>query len=313
MVFQILIKELITMKKKLGLKIVLATLSALILAALVVLFFYLPRYLTKDVTVTPGENAGEELTIMSANVRYCNPFDFFERSWFYRAELLMSDIANVAPDIVCFQEVNTIHYSYLTDVMQGYESLVTYRDNSLMKEGCSIFYRADRFEEIERGHFWLSETPDVMSKDWGSAHYRICVYVCLKDLTTGEEFIVFNTHLDHKSEEARIKGIEVVLDKIAELDGRPAFLMGDMNALEDTKTIESTKESFDDAKEIALVSTGTTYTYNNWGEPEEDDRIDYILIGKGDATVTEYHVVNNSPNGIYSSDHCPIYIKTKIN
>lgn len=300
------------MSKKTKRKILWITLASVVVAVLIVLFFYLPRYWSKDVIVKPSENTGEELTIMSANVRYCNPFDFFKRSWFYRAELLMSDIAAVAPDIVCFQEVNTTHYKYLTDVMEGYESLVTYRDNSLMKEGCSIFYRADRFEEIERGHFWLSETPDVMSKDWGSEHYRICVYVCLKDLNTGKEFIVFNTHLDSKSEEARIKGIQVVLDKIAELDGRPAFLMGDMNALEDTKTIESTKESFDDAQKIALTATGTSYTYNNWGEPEEDDRIDYILISKGDATVIEYHVVNNSHNGIYSSDHCPIYIKTKI-
>ena len=300
------------MNKKTKRKILWTTLASIVVAVLIVLFFYLPKYWSKDVIVKPSENTGEELTIMSANVRYCNPFDFFKRSWFYRAELLMSDIAAVAPDIVCFQEVNTTHYKYLTDVMEGYESLVTYRDNSLMKEGCSIFYRADRFEEIERGHFWLSETPDVMSKDWGSAHYRICVYVCLKDLNTGKEFIVFNTHLDHKNEEARIKGIQVVLDKIAALDGRPAFLMGDMNALEGTKTIESTKENFDDAEKIALCAIGSNYTYNNWGKPEENDRIDYILISKGDATVIEYHVVNNSHNGIYSSDHCPIYIKTKI-
>lgn len=103
------------------------------------------------------------------------------------------------------------------------------------------------------------------------------------------------------------------MDKIAELDSRPAFLMGDMNALENSKTIQSTKESFDDAQKIAAVSTGSSYTYNNWGEPEENDRIDYILIGKGTATVTEYHVVENYHNGVYSSDHCPIYIKTKIN
>ena len=196
--------------------------------------------------------------------------------------------------------------------MKGYESIVTYRDKSLTQEGCSIFYRADRFEEIERGHFWLSETPDVMSKDWGSAHYRICVYVCLRDRNTGKEFIVFNTHLDHKSEEARIKGIEVVLNKIAALDGRPAFLMGDMNALENTPTIQSTKENFDDAQKIAVVKTGANYTYNNWGAPKAGNRIDYILIGKGTATVSEYHVVDNNHNGVYSSDHCPIYIKTKI-
>ena len=300
-----------TNKKKL-LKIFLISLLALVALVLAVLFFYLPRYWFNRVEVVPAENTGEELTIMSANVRCYSPTDFFQKSWFYRANLLTEDIASVLPDVICFQEVQDLHYNYLEDVMPEYNSIMAFRDNSIIREGCAIFYRSDRFEKIEDGYFWLSETPDVMSKDWGSAHYRVCVYVCLKDLNTGKEFIVFNTHLDHKSEEARIKGIEVVLDKIAALDGRPAYLMGDMNAHENSKTIQSTKENFDDALKIATTTTGTDYTYNNWGEPEAGDRIDYILIGKGAATVSEYHVVDNNHNGIYSSDHCPIYIKTKI-
>ena len=301
------------MNKKKIFKIAGIVLLSLITLVLVIQFFYLPRYWNKNVTVEPTENSGEELTIMSTNVRCYSPTDFFKKSWFYRAKLLATDISTVMPDIICFQEVQDLHYNYLEDVMSKYDSIMAFRDNSIIREGCAIFYRSDRFEKIEDGYFWLSETPDEMSKDWGSAHYRVCVYVCLKDLNTGKEFIVFNTHLDHKSEEARIKGIEVVLDKIAALDGRPAYLMGDMNALEDTPTIQSTKDSFDDALKIATTTTGTDYTYNNWGEPEAGDRIDYILIGKGAATVSEYHVVNNSHNGIYSSDHCPIYIKTKIN
>ncbi|MBE6699247.1 MAG: endonuclease/exonuclease/phosphatase family protein [Ruminococcaceae bacterium] len=302
----------INSNKKMSLKI--ALISVLVLVALILgtLFFYLPRYLTKDVIVNPTAKEGEELTIMSTNVRCYSPTDFLKKSWFYRAELIATDIASVMPDVICFQEMNAIHYAYLQDVMQGYSSLMTYRDKSLMKEGCSIFYRTDRFEEIESGHFWLSETPDVMSKDWGSAHYRICVYVCLKDLNTGKEFIVFNTHLDHKSEEARIKGIEVVLDKIAELDGRPAYLIGDLNAQENSKTIKSTHENFDDAQKIASI-TENTATYHNWGDSSYAKRIDYILISTGDATVSEYHVVDNCYSGVYSSDHSSIYIKTKIN
>ena len=300
------------MKKRKASKILGAIFLSLLALVLVVELFYLPRYWGRRTEVVPVENTGEELTIMSANVRCYSPTDFFKKSWFYRADLLSGDIAEVAPDVIGFQEVQDLHYNYLKDVMAEYDSIVAFRDKSIIREGCAIFYRSDRFEKIEDGYFWLSETPDVQSKDWGSAHYRVCVYACLKDLNTGKEFIVFNTHLDHKSEEARIKGIEVVLDKIAELDGRPAFLMGDMNAHEDTPTIQSTNKNFDDALKIAASVTGTDYTYNNWGEPEAGDRIDYILIGKGTATVTEYHVADNSHDGIYSSDHCPIYIKTKI-
>ena len=299
--------------KKMIFKILRIALLSILALVLVVELFYLPRYWLKRTKIVPAENSGEELTIMSANVRCFAPDDLFQKSWFYRAGLLSGDIAEVAPDVICFQEVQDLHYNYLENVMPEYNSVMAFRDKSIIREGCAIFYRADRFEEIETGYFWLSETPDVQSKDWGSAHYRVCVYACLKDLNTGKEFIVFNTHLDHKSEEARIKGIQVVLNKIQELEGRTAFLVGDMNAAGNSKTIESTKQSFDDAKKIAAVSDGNKYTYNNWGNPGGKSLVDDILISKGDATVSEYHVVNNSHNGIYSSDHCPIYIKTKIN
>ena len=301
-----------TSGRKKALKIILALLITLIVSVLVILLFYLPRYLTRDVIVTPRISDGEEFTIMSTNVRCYSPTDFFKKSWFYRAELIATDIASVAPDIIGFQEMNAVHYSYLQDVMPGYASFMAYRDKKLMKEACAIFYRSDRFEEIESGMFWLSETPDVMSKDWGSAHYRICVYVCLKDRNTGKEFVVFNTHLDHKSEESRIKGIEVVLDKIAELGNRPAFLIGDLNAKENTNTIKFTKEKFDDAQKIAPI-TENTATYHNWDGETYKKRIDYILVSKGLVTVNEYHVIDNCYNGAYSSDHSSIYVKAKIN
>lgn len=294
-------------------KIILLSLLALIIFILAILFFYLPRYLIRNVTVDLPPSEGEELTIMSTNVRCYAPDDLFKKSLFYRMELIATDVCAVMPDVICFQEMQGLHYNYLEEVMPDYTSVMAFRDNSIIREGCSIFYRTDRFEEIESGHFWLSETPEVKSKDWGSAHYRICVYVCLKDRNTGKEFIVFNTHLDHKSEEARIKGIEVVLDKIQALEGRTAFLVGDMNAAGNSKTIQSTKQSFDDAKKIATVSDGNKYTYNNWGNPGGKSLVDYILISKGTATVKEYRVLNNCYDGIYSSDHYSIYVKTKIN
>ena len=289
-------------------------LSVILIAVLTFLFmvtFYLPRYITSKAKVTPAETVGDEITIMSTNVRYIAYEDFFKRAWFYRADLIAEDINFVKPDIIGFQEATFIHYNYLDKVMDGYDSEIAYRDNFVLSEGCPIFWRADRFEKIDSGSFWLSETPEVMSKDWGSEHYRICVYVILRDLNTGKEFAVFNTHLDHTSDEARINGIAVVLDKIKEFGDLPAFLMGDLNAKENSKTIQSTKESFDDAMRIAGI-TEETVTYHNWGNFEKAKRIDYIMISKGDATISEYHVVDNLHDGVYSSDHASIYVKAKL-
>lgn len=292
-------------------KKVLALILSAVIIYLAVLLFYLPGYLLSDKQVSLSDENDGSITIMSTNVRYIAPEDILQKSWFYRADLIAEDINSVQPDIIGFQEATFIHYDYLKGVMDGYESEIAYRDNFILSEGCPIFWSADKFERVDSGSFWLSETPDVMSKDWGSEHYRICVYVILRDLKTGKEFAVFNTHLDHTSDLARINGIKVVLDKISEFGDIPAYLMGDLNAKEDSETILSTKESFDDAKVISPI-TEDTATFHGWGDPEKEKRIDYIMISKGDSEVYEYHVVNNLHDGAYSSDHASIYIKTSI-
>jgi endonuclease/exonuclease/phosphatase family metal-dependent hydrolase len=292
-------------------KNILKVLAILLVLILFVLLFYVPKYLIDRRTVTPAETVGEEITIMSTNVRFYNPLDFLKKSWFYRADLIAEDVERVRPDIVGFQEATFLHYDYLKSTLSGYDSEMSYRDDFILSEGCPIFWRTDRFEKIDSGSFWLSETPEVMSKDWGSSHYRICVYVILRDKTTNKEFAVFNTHLDNVSDEARINGIKVVLDKISEFGDLPSFLFGDMNATDDSETILSTRDSFDDAKVISPI-TEDTRTFHGWGDPTEQDRIDYILISKGDAEVYEYHVLDNCYDGVYSSDHSSIYIKTRI-
>ena len=292
-------------------KTLLKIVAALLVAVLVVFFFYLPGYLMSDRQITPAEKSGDSMTIMSANVRYIAPEDLFNKSWFYRADLILDDIDSVEPDIIGFQEATFVHYDYLKKVMVGFDSEMAYRDEFVLSEGCPIFWRTDRFEKVRSGSFWLSETPEIMSKDWGSEHYRICVYVILRDLNTGKEFAVFNTHLDHTSDLARINGIKVVLDKIAEFGGMPAYLMGDLNAKENSETIQSTKEAFDDAQKIA-TKTDDRPTFHGWGEAADPRRIDYIMISKGDAEVSEYGVVYNLHGDAYSSDHASIYIKTTL-
>lgn len=291
-------------------KVFLKIFATVLVILLAVYLFYLPGYMMSDRVVAPPDPmGGESMTIMSANVRYIAPEDLFHKSWFYRADLILDDIDSVHPDIIGFQEATFVHYDYLKKVMAGYDSEMAYRDNFILSEGCPIFWRTDRYEKIDSGSFWLSETPEVMSKDWGSEHYRICVYVILKDLTTGKEFAVFNTHLDHTSDLARINGIKVVLDKITEFGDIPAYLMGDLNAKEDSETIQSTKDSFDDAYKIAEKSDDSP-TFHGWGEAADPRRIDYIMISKGDAEVSEYAVINNLHGETYSSDHSAIYIKT---
>ncbi len=295
-------------------KCLLGLVALAVVVFLVIQCFYLPFYLFNKPTVELSEDEGGEITVMSTNVRCYSPDDLFKKSWFYRAHMIIENVNSVKPDIIGFQEVTFMHYDYLKAAMPDYNSEISYRDDFILSEGCPIFYRTDKYEKVDSGSFWLSETPEVMSKDWGSAHYRVANYVILRDKASGNEFIVFNTHLDHVSDTARINGIKVVLDKIAEFGNLPAMLMGDFNAKPSSETITSTKDSFDDAHDIASEADEGP-TYHAWGTQPNRERIDYIMISKDTATVSEYRVLDNydKENEAYSSDHASIYIKLQFN
>ena len=47
-------------------------------------------------------------------------------------------------------------------------------------EMTALYYRADRFERLDDGHFWLSEQPDQPgSKSWDTALTRMATWVKL--------------------------------------------------------------------------------------------------------------------------------------
>ena len=295
------------MKKPLKILLsVIAVLLALVIVFSVSFYWYYPHYkeMKKEVEIQEiyREN---ELRVMSCNVRCISPTDLGKKSWFYRADLIIKGIQNEQPGVIGFQEVTKWHYSYLCDTLGMYDSEIAYRDDAFNSEGCPIFYRSDIYTLVNKGSFWLSETPDVMSKDWGAACYRICSYVILRDNATGNEFVVFNAHLDHVSDEARINGIKVVLDKIEEFGSLPAVLMGDLNAEETSETYKSATKNFLDTK-YQTENTMKSCTYQNWGKALDRECIDYILISKTGFKVNSYRVVTDTYDGVYSSDHFPV-------
>lgn len=299
-------------KAKKAVLAVLGVVAAIAVIVCAVEFLYYPRYrqTEKSVEISQSQNANE-IRVMSSNLRCFSPTDFFKKSWFYRAPLIVENVKKEKPDIIGFQECTKMHYSYLCTTLSQYDSILTFRDESAFSEGCPIFYRKDRFELVEKDSFWLSETPEKMSKDWGAACYRICSYVILKDKETKEKFVVFNTHLDHVSDEARIKGIEVVLEKIKQFGSLPSMIMGDFNAEEDSKTYKSATKSFFDSK-YQTENTMKSCTYQNFGKELDRNCIDYLMISKTGFKVNSYKVVTDTYDGVYPSDHFPLSVSLSL-
>lgn len=288
-------------------KILLAVFVCILVIVLIFLgtmFFYYPRYKSHKQEVKADAEV-KNLRVMSCNVRCFTPSDRGKTNWYYRADLIRQNLEKVQPTVIGFQEVTPQQYTYLCDVLPDYDSVLTYRDKTPQPEGCPVFYRTDLYTLKDKGSFWLSETPEVMSKDWGAACYRICSYVILTDKASAQDFVVFNTHLDHVSDEARIKGIGVVLDKIQEFGGLPAVLMGDLNADESSETYKAATENFLDSKYV-LENPPQGCTYQNYGKNLDDPCIDYILITKDAFTVQDFKIVTDTYDGVYPSDHFPI-------
>lgn len=312
------------MKKKLPLIII-----GSILIILVVVFFILfgPQmtdskgYNESRTPITTTSN-GDNCIIMSANVRCIAPEDKNEKGWSVRAQLIKKNIESVNPDIIGFQEVTWVHKGYLDTILSDYDSVITYRDMWVLSEGCPIYYKKDRFTLVDKGSFWLSETPEVMSKSWNAACYRVCSYVILNDLTTNKEIVVFNTHLDHVSDEARINGIQVILDKIHEFgfDSKASVLMGDMNSYAGSVTYNSWTSVFDDAAIVSADSNSVELskpTYQAWGKALDNDRIDFFAVSKTGLEVNSYKVIDNTYDtekytDVYPSDHYPIVINITL-
>ncbi len=104
----------------------------------------------------------------------------------------------------------------------------------------AIYYNSNKYTLVDKGHFWLSDTPDVAGSTavtyngtvYTSKYIRICQWVRLRDKTTGYEYVHINTHLDTISNNVRRGQTQVLLAKIIDKFGTdtPMFITGDFNA-----------------------------------------------------------------------------------
>lgn len=176
-----------------------------------------------------------------------------------------------------------------------------------------IAYRTDRFDAKKTGMYWLSETPEVMSKGWDAAMYRICVYADLQEKKTGKTISFYDTHLDHVGEQARINGMLLMSNKIKETAPDCAFVVGDMNDYDDSAMYENALESglVDSLKVAETKYEGKGFTYQGYGKSTDARRIDFCFLSPS-ITVQEYRVKETTYSGVYPSDHYPIIVRTLL-
>ena len=257
---------------------------------------------------------------MSFNIKR-NYFVGGPKCFHKRKEVIQEVVRRYDPDIIGTQELTASSLSILKKLLSQYSYVGKGRGGDDKGEYTAIFYRKDKFDLHEDYTFWLSKTPYKPSRSWFAAMPRICTTCALvfKDDPT-KMIRLYNTHLDHISYFARVKGLELITRRVnADIGKRtPTLLMGDFNAKPTSKTMKKWQKQSDDYQTIKLKNAytlldedGMTRSYHGFVGKTKGSPIDYIFTTE-DIEIQEVHICRDQINGFFPSDHYPIVATLQI-
>ena len=260
--------------------------------------------------VVPSSYA--QTKIMSFNIKYNSPNDG-ENWWELRKDEVGEFLKYYHPDFIGIQEATHNQLKFIVNELDDYDYIGHGRDGlDTDSEGVPIFYDNTKYELLETKVFWLSETPEKVSKGWDAAYKRIVVHGVFKDKKTAQIINIINTHFDHESEKARIKSADLLIDYVRKnnLTNKKIVLMGDLNCIPTESPIKILEKEFKSSYGIknypVYGPVGTFNGFDNIGEVTR--KIDYILTKN--ITVKNYRCIDDRrKNNLYLSDHFPIMIE----
>lgn len=262
--------------------------------------------------------SAQRLYVGTYNIRYNNPNDEKEgNTWTQRCSHLCDFINFEQPEIFGTQELLIDQLHDLNKGLDGYAYIGIGRDDGKEKgEYAAIFYKKEQLRLLESGNFWLSTTPEKASFGWDAACIRICTWGKFQDISTGMQFLFFNTHMDHVGVIARRESAILILKQIKQLaKGLPTILTGDFNVDETDEVYQIFSHSgvLRDCYTNALQRMAPTGTWNDFMQDSRSKaRIDHIFV-TSDFNIPHYAIFTNSywlgKSRRNISDHYPVMVK----
>jgi endonuclease/exonuclease/phosphatase family metal-dependent hydrolase len=160
-----------------------------------------------------------ELSVITSNISA----DFLSPpgvpSWDERKHRYTDFLLQASPDIIGLQEATPNQFQFLKTHLLDFSALSVPADNPTQelrtvwkqkyeKFGLPevpspyeilLFYRANSLDLLASGHWWLSPTPEVPSIGFGNTAPRVVLWAHLRHKPSAKEFVIFNTHIDHRS------------------------------------------------------------------------------------------------------------------
>lgn len=236
----------------------------------------------------------------------------------HRRDLATAVIEQYGPDLLGVQEAFAHQAADLSRALPEYARYGVGRNNGLaFGEQSVIYYRAERFERVDQGTFWLSNTPDTPSVYPGADTFRIASWVILRDRDRqDQELYVLNSHwaTGFLGTAAREHSAQLIRNRIDDLAGsRPVVLMGDLNAFDFQPAMQILRgdtdpDAFrliDSYRELNPEQGPNERTNHGFLGNLAGQRIDYVLHSP-DLRTTAADIDRTSFAGAYPSDHYPI-------
>lgn len=248
------------------------------------------------------------LRVGTFNVRWDAPED--EHRWQQRREPFVQLLREWSPDLLGLQEPLHSQLEQIADALPAYTVLgIGREDGKEAGEFCPILYRTARFDLKVGGTFWLSSTPTVPgSADWGNRIPRICTWAVLGDRETGREFSLYNVHLDHESQAAREKSVQLLIDTLRQRAvGGPIIVTGDFNAEPGNPAVRRLQAAGSPApvSALSLASPTPPGTFHGFTGRASGGPIDYIFLSP-EWHVLKADVLTGDSVAPFPSDHFPV-------
>ena len=274
---------------------------------------------------------GDTLTTMSFNILG----SYIEE----RADRVLQTFLYGLPDVFGVQEGNQTWIDILEDGLDGLYAMSALGNGQLEHpELCPpgagqitsdaynmIFYNQAKYELVEEGRKWLSDTPDVCSKYPNSNWPRVVNWVVLRRKADGKIFCFANTHLDEAGD--RDKQGTALARLVNEVSARynncPTFITGDFNQ-ERTQDgyLNTVAGGYTDSGKVAAIQVNPEKTLFTpfFGEysPNATHKnnaitVDYCFAKNvPEEDILYYRVIIDRVLGNFPSDHYPVYFRYRL-
>jgi endonuclease/exonuclease/phosphatase family metal-dependent hydrolase len=247
----------------------------------------------------------KRLSVLSLNLRF-GLADDGPNAWDYRKESVVKLFRRQSPNLIATQEANHFQIDFLAENLPEYSYIGRRHPAPKFWQDNILFYQKS-IACKDHIHFFLSQTPYIPSRSFGSLYPRQATLGLFH--VNSRPLICTSTHLDFETP-AQMGAARVIKEQLSLYDDEiPTILMGDFNATPESpcyqwltgKEVDG-ENCLDFNETFKMPYPGTVHRFT--GEPT-GGYIDWILY-RGPLRLRACEVLQGPIGGTYPSDHFPV-------